>query len=155
MYGGVPSIFLAAPRRLLAAGCWRGVAVAGRGGSMGGSGRKTSRGRQKQIDGPPRTFAKSQTYLPTCRLFFLGFVLVNFWAFLGTESSKTPQECFYKKSHVENLLKQIDHYFHVRFSSIFFCCVSGCFSATSTSDSDGSKKHTPKNVLQKNHVESF
>jgi hypothetical protein len=44
------------------------------------------RGQQKKIDGPPRTFAKSETHPPTIRLFFLTFVLVRFWAFLGKGS---------------------------------------------------------------------
>jgi hypothetical protein len=49
-----------------------------------GGSSKTRGAGKKQIDGPPRTFAKSQTHPPTRRLFFvLPFFLVRFWAFLG------------------------------------------------------------------------
>jgi hypothetical protein len=55
------------------------------------------RGRQKKIDGPPRTFAKSQTHPPTIRLFFLDFFLKSrFWAFLGEGSSKTRSKKYRK-----------------------------------------------------------
>jgi hypothetical protein len=60
---------------------------------------KKPRGRQKQIDGPPRTFAKSQTH-PSSNFFFL----VCFWAFLGKESSKVHVENFYQKKSTKVFL---------------------------------------------------
>jgi hypothetical protein len=93
----------------------------------------SSRGRQNKIDGPPRAFAKFQTYLPTYLPadFFVDFFLVCFWAFLGKGSSKTPQTYFCKKSMSKTFSKTSDKNFDVSFSSIFFPFyrVSGCFSA--------------------------
>jgi hypothetical protein len=82
-----------------------------------------SRGRQKKIDGPPRTKTKSQTHPPAIRLFFPSlFFLVRFWAFLGKGSSKTPQKYFYKKpmSHVENFSQNFDNFFLCQFFLDFF-----------------------------------
>jgi hypothetical protein len=56
------------------------------------------RGAAQKNDGPPRTFAKSQTHPPADFFFPWHFVLVRFRAFLGKGSSKTPYKYFCKKS---------------------------------------------------------
>jgi hypothetical protein len=100
---------------------------------------------KKKIDGPPRTFTKSQTHPPTIRLFFfLTFFLVRFWAFLGKGSSKTPQKCFYKKSKIST------KFFDVSFSSTFFV-----LSRFPVFLSDGSSKTLQKTFCKKNRVEKF
>jgi hypothetical protein len=58
-------------------------------------------GRQKKIDGPPRTFAKSQTHPPAIRLFFS---LIFFSTFLGVSRQgefKNTIQIFLQKIHVE------------------------------------------------------
>jgi hypothetical protein len=113
------------------------------------------RGAAKKTDAPPpplpRTFAKSQTHSPTCRLFFLGFFLVRFWAFLGKGSSKTPLHIFlYKNTMSKTFSKQIDQNVGVNFSSTLFCFIA--FSGVSQR---WEFKSTTKNVLPKNCVEKF
>jgi hypothetical protein len=83
---------------------------------------------------PLRKFAKSQTYPPTyLPIFFpLKRFGVRFRAFLGKESSKTPQKYLGKKSEskVEGLLQK-----NRQFLNEMFCRVFGRFSAM------GVKKH--------------
>jgi hypothetical protein len=53
----------------------------------------------KKIDAPPRprTFSKYQTQPPTSQfLFFLPFILVRFWAFLGLGFKNTTDIIFIK-----------------------------------------------------------
>jgi hypothetical protein len=93
-----------------------------RSGKGQGQGARGPRGRPKIFDGPPRTFAKSQTDPPTHQptFFFLAFFLVlvrfRFRAFLGKGSSKTPLKYFCKKSMSKTFPKKIDKIFDVSFS---------------------------------------
>jgi hypothetical protein len=124
-----------------------------RNGSYGSQGAKllaidtSTEGPAKQIDGPPRTFAKSQTHPPTIRLLFAWlFFQVRFWTFLGKESSKTPLKYFCKKSMSKNISKSFDKNFDVSFSSIFFCFIA--FSGVS-------QRWEFNNTTKKNRVEKF
>jgi hypothetical protein len=100
---------------------------------------------QKKIDGPPRTFAKSQTHPPTIRTFF--FLELCFSTFLGVSRQgelKNTTKMFLQKVHVENFSKNFDKNFDVSFSSTFFCFIafSGVFQRWEF-------KSTTKHVLQK------
>jgi hypothetical protein len=112
-----------------------------------------ARGRQKKIDGPPRSFAKSQTHPPTIRLFFIDFFLVRFWAFLGKGSSNTHRKLFPRKVHVENFFQKNGQKFRCQFSLDFF--VLSCFrvflsdGSSKTHKNRFAKKHRVEKVLQK------
>jgi hypothetical protein len=104
-----------------------------------------ARGRQKKIDGPPRTFAKSQTHPPTSRLFFpLAFFLSTFLGVSRHGEFKNTIQTFLQKVHVENFFEQNPKKIDVSFSSTFFCFIA--FSGVSQR---WEFKSTTKNVLQK------
>jgi hypothetical protein len=112
-----------------------------------------SRGAGKiQIDGPPRTFAKSQTHPPTIRLFFS--LTFFFSTFLGVsrqgEFKNTIKICL-QKVHVKTYFQNFDKKFDVSFSSNFFLFyrVFGCFSAT------GVQKHYKKRFAKKSCQKAF
>jgi hypothetical protein len=93
-----------------------------------------ARGRQKKPTEPPVHLLNPRpTHPPPSRLFFLGFFLVRFWAFLGEEISKTPLKYF---------LQKVDKNFDVSFSSAFFV-----LSRFRVFLNDGSSKALQKNVL--------
>jgi hypothetical protein len=81
-----------------------------------------SRGAAKnKIDGPPRTFAKSQTHPPTIRLFFfLTFFLSTFLGVSRQGEFKNTTKIFWQKVRVENFSQNFDQNFDVSFSSTFF-----------------------------------
>jgi hypothetical protein len=103
---------------------------------QGEVGRLFSRGRQKKIDGPPRTFAKSQTHPPTIRLFFLDFFFSTFFGVSRQGGFKNTQN--------------FDKNFDVSFSSTFFV-----LSHFRVFFSDGSSKTLQKTFCKKNRVEKF
>jgi hypothetical protein len=87
----------------------------------GAGGARGARGRQKKIDGPPRTFAKSQTHPPTIRLLFpLGFFFSTFLGVSRQGEFKNTTEIFWQKVRVENFSQNFDKNFDVSFSSTFF-----------------------------------
>jgi hypothetical protein len=111
----------------------------------------TSRGRQKKIDGPPRTFAKYQTHPPIIRLLF--FLTFFFSTFLGVSRQgefKNTIKIFLQKVHVENFFQNLDKIFDVSFSSTFFV-----LSRFRVFLSDGSSKPLQKTFCKKNRVEKF
>jgi hypothetical protein len=108
-----------------------------------------ARGRPKKIDGPPRTFAKSQTPHPPSDFFFLDFLFSTFLGVSRQEEFKNTIKIFLQKVHVENFFQKVDKISMSVFPRLFlFYRIFGCFSAM------GVQKHH-KNVLQKNRVEKF
>jgi hypothetical protein len=92
---------------------------------------------KKKIDGPARTFAKSQTHPPTV-----------FGRFSARGVKKTPYKYFCKKSMSTTFSKQIGKKIDVSdasFSSTFF--VFGCFSAMGVQQH--TKKRFTKNIVSK------
>jgi hypothetical protein len=108
---------------------------------------------KKKIDGPPRTFAKSQTqtHPPTIRLFFS---LVFFFSkFLGVSRQgefKNTIKLFWQKVRVENFPQNFDKNFDVSFSSTFFV-----LSHFRVFFSDGSSKTLQKTFCKTNRVEKL
>jgi hypothetical protein len=109
-----------------------------------------ARGRQKKIDGRPRTFAKSQTHPPTIRLFFpLTFCFSTFLGVSRQGEFKNTVKTFLQEVHVEKNPK-IRQKFRCQFFLDFFCFIafSGVFS-------DGSSETQQKTFYKKNRVEKF
>jgi hypothetical protein len=101
----------------------------------------SSRGRPKEIDGPPRIFAKSQTHPPTTRLlFFLDFFFSKFLGVSRQGEFKNTITIFLQKVHVENFFQSFNNKKSMSvFSQLFlFYRVFGCFSAM------GVQKHYKK-----------
>jgi hypothetical protein len=107
--------------------------------------------RQKKIDGPPRTFAKSQNHPPTIRLFF--FLTFFFSTFLGISRQgefKNTIKIFLQKVHVENFFQNFDKKNRCQFSQLpLFYRVFGCFLAM------GVQKHYKKRFTKKIVSKSF
>ena len=99
---------------------------------------------QKKIDGPPRTFAKSQTHPPAIRLFFLGFFFSTFLGVSRQGEFKNTTKIFLQKVHVENFFQNFDKKIRWQFFLDFFCFIA--FSGVSQR---WEFKNTTKNVLQK------
>jgi hypothetical protein len=108
------------------------------------------RGRQKQIDGPPRAFAKFQTHLPTIRLFFLDFFFSTFLGVSRQGEFKNTIKIFWQKVRVENFSQDFDKNFDVSFSSAFFV-----LSRFRVFFSDGSSKTLQKTFYKKVVSKSF
>jgi hypothetical protein len=100
-----------------------------------------ARGAAKKNDGPPRSFAKSQTHPPISQLF------VSFYFFITY--SKTPHKHhknIFTKSpcRTKPFPKKLDKNFDVSFSSIFCCCI-----VVSGGSQRWEFKSTTRNLLQK------
>jgi hypothetical protein len=78
-----------------------------------------TRGRQKQIDGPPRTFAKSQTHPPTTRFFFLDLFFSTFFSVSRQGVQKHHKHIFTKKSCRKVFYKKFDQKSKTDFFSNF------------------------------------
>jgi hypothetical protein len=104
-----------------------------------------ARGRQKKIDGPPRTFAKFQTHPPTIRLFFLDFCFSTFLGVSRQGEFKNTIKIFLQKVHVENFSQKNRQKNSCQFFPRFFFVLS----RFRVFLSDGSSKTLQKNVLQK------
>jgi hypothetical protein len=63
------------------------------------------RGCQKQIDGPPRAFAISQTHPPTSRFLFLGIFLNTFSGVSRQGELENTTKMFLQKVHVKNFFR--------------------------------------------------
>jgi hypothetical protein len=111
----------------------------------------TPRGRQKTPDGPPRTFAKSQTHPPAIRLVFsLAFFLGTFLGVSRQGEFKNTTKIFLQKVHVENFPQKNRGKNRCQFSSIFlFYSFFGCFSAM------GVQKHNKKGFTKEIVSKSF
>jgi hypothetical protein len=74
---------------------------------------------KKKIDGPPRTFAKSQTH-PPFDFFFLDFFFSTFLGVSRQGEFKNTIKIFWQKVRVENFFQNFDKKFDVSFSSTTF-----------------------------------
>jgi hypothetical protein len=118
-----------------------------------GSGHFSPRTRgaaKKQIDGPPRIFAKSQTHPPTIRLFFLDFFFSTFLGVSRQGEFKNTTNIFWQKVRVENFSQNFDKSFDVSFSSTSFV-----LSHFRVFFSDGSSKTLQKTFYKKIVSKSF
>jgi hypothetical protein len=116
---------------------------------------RCTRGAGKnKFDGPPRTFAKSQTHPPTIRLFFLDFF---FSTFLGVsrqgEFKNTIKIYFYKKS-MSKINSKISTKISMSVFSRLFCLIafSGVFQRR---EFKAKRKTLQKTFYKKNRVEKF
>jgi hypothetical protein len=107
-----------------------------------------ARGRQNKIDGPSRTFAKSQTHPPTSRFFFLGIFFSTFSGVSRQGEFKNTITNGFTKSPCRKLSPKNRQNFEFFLDSFCFIAVSGVSQRWEF-------KNTTKNVLQKNRVEKF
>jgi hypothetical protein len=106
-------------------------------------------GGPPKIDGPPRTFAKSQTHLPTIQLFFLIFFKSVFGRFLASMARGVYKNIFAKRPRRQLFPKKTTKISMSVFPRFFY------FIAFSGVSQRWKLKKTTTNVLQKNRVERF
>jgi hypothetical protein len=111
----------------------------------------SSEGPAKKIDGPPRTFAKSETHPPTIRVFFLDFFKSTFLGVSRQGEFKNTTKTFLQKVHVKSFSEKNRQNFRCQFFLDFFLFyrVFGCFSAM------GAQKHYQKRFAKKIVSKSF